>query len=101
MCLLQPIFETVEEVSGLVIGGMLSSFWLFEQNGGDSTAGSSGPFLSVRQRLQFATSFVLFCFYFFNSKNSRLSNPSPFPPLVTRSNSRISAPLPNAMFLSV
>lgn len=30
MCLLQPIFETVEEVSGLVIGGMLSSFWLFE-----------------------------------------------------------------------
>ncbi|PQQ06082.1 hypothetical protein Pyn_19456 [Prunus yedoensis var. nudiflora] len=50
MCPLQPIFETVEEVSGLVAGGMLSSFWLFERNGGDSTAGSSGPFLSVRQR---------------------------------------------------
>lgn len=73
MCLLQPIFETVEEVSGLVVGSMLSSFWLFERNGGDSTAGSSGPFLSVRQRLQFAT-FLVSSVFFVNSKNSRLSH---------------------------
>lgn len=74
MCLLQPIFETVEEVSGLVIGGMLSSFWLFEQNGGDSTAGSSGPSCPFDRGCNLQLLVFLVFFFLVNSKNYRLSN---------------------------